>query len=116
MSEIQLQAAAFAWHWNNFPQERGLLHANNNNSFNSIKGNQNKALGVVAGVADMEYLTDGGKVVFIEMKTPTGTQDPKQKLFQAQVESKGARYVVIRSLTEFQALINQYQTNPIFLP
>ncbi len=115
--EIQLQSSAFLWHWNNFPLERGLLHANNNNSYNATKGNQNKSLGVVKGVADMEYVTDGGKIVFIEMKTTSGSQSPDQKYFQAQVENRGARYVIIRSLTEFKALIQQYQPDPtIFLP
>lgn len=106
--ELALQAECFQWHWNKFSSERGLLHANNNNSHNSIKGNMNKAIGVVAGVADLEY-NKAGSTVFIEMKTPTGTQQPKQRAFQVQVESEGFRYVIIRSLIEFQTLIKQYQ-------
>lgn len=109
MSEMQLQAKCFEWFWNTFPNERGFLHANNNNSYNAIKGNQNKALGVVAGVADMEYLATDGRMVFIEMKTSTGAQDPKQKIFQIKVESRGARYVIIRSVEEFQGLMGEYQ-------
>jgi hypothetical protein len=107
-SEAAIQSECFMWFWNTYPNERGFLHANNNNSFNAVKGNQNKAMGVVAGVADMEYLATDGQMVFIEMKTPNGSQDPKQRLFQVKVESRGARYVIIRSLKEFQALMYQY--------
>ena len=107
-SELVLQSRLFMWHWNNYPHERGLLHANNNNSENRIKGNQNKAIGVVAGVADLEYCK-GGKTVFIELKTDTGTQSPKQKQFQALVESEGFRYEVVRSFEQFQQLIREVQ-------
>ncbi|WP_018622046.1 nuclease [Spirosoma luteum] len=109
-SELAMQAEMFQWHWNKHPHERGLLHANNNNSSNMITGNLNKAVGVVKGVADMEY-NKAGTTVFIELKTSTGQQSPEQRRWQAMVESEGFRYVVIRSLIEFQALIQQYQKN-----
>ena len=112
-SEANIQQSCFAWFWNTYPNERGFLHANNNNSYNAIKGNQNKAMGVVAGVADLEYLATDGRMVFIEMKTPAGVQDPKQKVFQIKVESRGSRYVVIRSLAEFKTLMSQYQLTTV---
>lgn len=107
-SEIQMQAQCFIHHWNEYPAERGLLHANNNNSHNRIKGNQNKALGVVAGVADMEYLK-GGVLYFLEFKTPEGTQSQAQRQFQKRVESEGAKYVVIRSFEQFKEFIQSAQ-------
>lgn len=112
-SEGALQAKCFAFHWNTFPAERGLLHANNNNSQNAIKGNQNKALGVVKGVADMEYCKNG-TTLFLELKTPTGSQSPEQKRFQALVESEGFTYLVIRSFEEFQQAIEKTQKNLTF--
>jgi len=102
--ELKMQSEFFIWHWNTFPSERGLLHANNNNSENAIKGNKNMAIGVVAGVTDMEYITNG-TVIFIEWKTPTGTQSDKQKDFQKKVESQGFKYVLLRSLEEGKKLI-----------
>lgn len=108
LSEGALQALCFQWHWNTYPDERGLLHANNNNSENAIKGNLNKAIGVVQGVADMEYNVKG-RTVFIEMKTPSGTQSKAQKTFQALVESQGFPYHIARTFDEFKNLINKYQ-------
>ena len=62
-----------------------------------------KAMGVVAGVSDLIYLTAAGPV-FIEMKTLTGTQSPEQKKFQAIVEGLGFKYHIIRKLEDFISL------------
>jgi len=110
--ELKIQSDFFIWHWNNFPQERGLLHANNNNSQNAIKGNQNMAIGVVAGVADMEY-NRNGKTIFIEWKTPTGTQSDKQKAFQALVESQGFEYIILRSIEEGKQFIYEQHSDKV---
>jgi len=97
--ELKMQAEFFQWHWNSFPEERGMLHANNNNSENRIKGALNMAIGVVPGVSDMEYMTRG-TVVFIEWKTLTGVQSDAQKKFQAQVEAQGFEYVIFRNVEQ----------------
>ena len=110
-SELQIQAEAFQWFHNSFPAERGLLHANNNNSQNAIKGNQNKALGIVAGVSDMEYFK-AGKMYFLEFKTEDGTQSAVQKRFQKVVEAEGATYLIIRSFEQFQEFIQSVQGAP----
>lgn len=104
--EIRLQSRCFLWHWNHFPQYRRLLHANNNNSENKIKGNQNKAIGVVAGVSDHEY-NFKGRTYFFEFKTATGTQSPEQKEFQERVTQHGFEYHIIRSVDRFKELITE---------
>lgn len=104
--ELKAQAEFFQWHWNSFPDERGLLHANNNNSENANKGALNMAIGVVPGVSDMEYMANG-TVIFIEWKTPTGRQSEKQEDFQLKVEAQGFRYVILRSVEEGKELIRQ---------
>ena len=104
--EERIQSQCFVWHWNTYPQERGLLHANNNNSENAIKGNRNKALGVVPGVADMEYCKNG-KTCFIEFKRPGQSQSPKQVSFQNTVESEGFQYELVTSFDEFVSLIKK---------
>lgn len=109
-SELQMQAECFQHHWNTYPNERGLLHANNNNSHNAIKGNQNKALGIVKGVSDMEYFKSG-QMYFLEFKTPEGTQSKAQKEFQRQVEAEGGIYLIIRSFEQFKEFIKSLQTN-----
>ena len=104
--ELKMQAEFFQWHWNSFPEERGMLHANNNNSENRIKGSFNMAIGVVPGVSDMEYMTNG-RVVFIEWKTPTGTQSEAQKKFQTQVEAQGFEYVIFRSVEQAKNFVDE---------
>lgn len=106
--ELKAQSDFFVWHWNSFPAERGFLHANNNNSENAIKGSFNMSIGVVPGVADMEYVTNG-TVIFIEWKSSTGTQSQAQKDFQAKVESQGFKYVILRTVEEGKQLVYEQQ-------
>ena len=103
-----MQAEFFMWHWNTFPEERGMLCGNINNSQNAIKGQINRALGVVKGRADMEY-NHMSTTIFIEFKTPDGYQSTDQKKFQALVESQGFRYVIPRSVEEGKELIYELQ-------
>ncbi len=104
MTEEQMQAMCFQWHWNTYPAERGMLHHNNNNSVNRIAGNRVKALGVVKGVSDFELIVPG-QVVFMEMKTDIGTLSESQGSFRNGVIARGHIYVVIRSFEEFKQFI-----------
>ncbi len=101
MTESQLQAKIFQWHWNKFPAERGLLFHVNGKAKNAIEGNKFKGLGVVSGVSDLVYLRPDGKVLFIELKTSEGRQSPAQLKWQALVESFGHQYLIVRSVEEF---------------
>jgi glutathionylspermidine synthase len=103
-SEIKLQSMCFLWHWNNYPDERGLLCYNLNNSANKIQGNQNKALGLIKGRSDMVYYKNG-KAVMLEFKTETGTQSIEQKKWQEKIENQGFEYYLVRSLKQFQEII-----------
>lgn len=100
MTEDQLQAQIFQWHWNNVPAERGLLFHVQQKARNAIEGNRFKAMGVVAGVSDLIYLRPGGKPVLIELKIESGSQSQIQKEWQAKVEAAGYQYIIVRSLEE----------------
>ncbi len=104
MSEDQLQAEIFQWHWNNKPNERGLLFHCQQKARNKIEGNRFKAMGVMPGVSDLIYLRPGGKPLFIELKIDTGTQSDVQKAWQKAIEAAGYEYVICRSLTHFLTL------------
>ena len=99
-SEIKLQAECFQWHWNIHIHERGLLCYNLNNSANKIQGNQNKALGLIAGRADMVLYRESG-VIMLEFKTESGVQSTAQKEWQELVEKNGFEYKIIRTFEEF---------------
>lgn len=69
-----------------------------------------KAEGQRAGVADLILLVprQGYCALCIEMKTRKGYQSEAQKVFQEKAEEQGAKYVVCRSLDEFQKVIRWY--------
>ena len=52
------------------------------------------------GLADIMILCQGGKVVFMEVKTPTGTQLPSQVEFEKVCKRCGAPYAIVRSSKE----------------
>ena len=106
MSEVATQARAFQNLWNARPDLRGRIFAINNNSINGIKGAMNKAMGVIAGVADMCYLKPEGKTCWIEWKTDTGRQSPQQVTFEKLCRSLGHEYHIVRSEAEFLEIIN----------
>jgi hypothetical protein len=103
-SESLLQSECFQYHWNNFPDQRGLLFHVQQKARNKIEGNRFKAMGVVSGVSDMIYLKPGGRPLLIEFKTETGTQSSTQKDWQQKVEAIGYEYVICRSFSHFQQL------------
>lgn len=104
MTELQEQAKFAQWFWNTFPSERGMLHANDNNSYNTIEGARKKALGVVKGVSDFE-LVGYGKVVFIEFKLPGQVQTLEQIDFMNKVRERGQLYQLVYSFEEAKHLV-----------
>jgi hypothetical protein len=98
-SEANLQKACYKLFCKLKPREYGLLYLNHNNAANAIQGAILKGMGMVAGVADMTYLTN--PVTFLEFKVAKGRQSEAQKNWQQLVESHGYRYIIVRSQAEF---------------
>lgn len=65
-----------------------------------------KGMGVVAGVADMLYLSPSGMIA-LEFKTETGRQSVAQKQWQQTIEDAGYEYKIIRNLQEFLKAIKK---------
>ena len=100
-TEARIQQEIFAYHHNKYPEERDLLFAIHNNPRNRIAGARLVSQGLVAGVADMEYLRPGKTPLFMEIKTDRGRQSPSQVRWGNKVIEMGAaEYYVIRSLEE----------------
>lgn len=117
--EAKIQADSFAWFWNTYPQYRGLLWAVTNQNERSgdlskkaqmISGAMRKALGLIAGVSDLQLsIARGGyHGLCLECKTPIGRQSPKQIEWQNKVEEQGYLYKIFRSKEEFQQIIEWY--------
>lgn len=64
-----------------------------------------KATGLIAGVSDL-IIVRYEEVLFIEVKTETGTQSKIQKGWQKTVEALGFRYIIVRSVEDFWNKIN----------
>lgn len=107
-TEDRIQQECVEWFWNTYPQYRGLLCYNDNNAANAIKGAINKRIGMVKGRSDLSFYYRFDGIVFIEMKTPDGVQSPDQKEWQKLVESRGFKYVILRSVGEFQNFIKWF--------
>jgi hypothetical protein len=104
-TEEALQAACYMWAHNSIPEIRGLLCYNLNNSSNKRMAGVNKAMGLQPGRSDL-VLYWRGRAIMIEMKLPSGNQQPEQKQWQCKIEANGFEYHIIRTLEQFKELIN----------
>lgn len=62
--------------------------------------------GLPEGFPDLLLLDYGGKVIFCEVKTPTGKQKDDQKRFQEIVESRGFIYIIARCVEDVAKLFS----------
>jgi hypothetical protein len=113
LSEDILQAEIYKWYKNNYclihHQPRHSIFSVPNGGLRSKKEAMKlKATGVVAGVSDL-IVVQPDRVVFVELKTPTGRQSPEQIEFEKTVTSLGFEYMLVRSLEEFQEKIKKNQ-------
>lgn len=60
-----------------------------------------RKMGFLPGASDLQIFHNG-KAYFIEMKTPTGKQSEKQKLFMNNVLKAGCEYAVCRSVDDIK--------------
>jgi hypothetical protein len=103
MSEDKLQSECYLWFHNTYPELRGLLCYNLNNSMNRIRGMMDKSMGLQPGRSDMVFYYQG-RAVMIEFKTLDGRQSKVQMEWQQKIQQAGFYYYIIRSLEEFQQL------------
>jgi hypothetical protein len=104
-TEGRIQSECFIWFNNEFPALRGLMyHVPNGGLMTGAKGNQLKAMGVVAGVPDLEFHF-WKRTFFLECKTPTGTVSKDQIKIHNILDEHGFRVFVFRSKKEFQDII-----------
>jgi hypothetical protein len=64
-----------------------------------------KATGLVAGVSDL-IVVQPNRVIFVEVKTATGRQQPNQKAFEKTVKDLGFEYILVRNLEDFKRYVS----------
>lgn len=113
MTELQIQAKCWLWHWNAFPWNQELLRRIKNELDNhprksaqdiKIQLSENKATGIRPGTPDFMYLIN--PMVWIEMKAPKGIQSKEQKEFQEVVMDLGHAYFLVIGKTDEQIINN----------
>ena len=57
------------------------------------------SMGLRSGVSDL-VVVSYKRVVFLEVKTPKGSQSDKQARFQREVEARGHEYYIVRSVED----------------
>lgn len=104
-TEGRIQADCFEWFNNSFPELRGLMyHVPNGEKRDKVTANKLKAMGVVAGVPDLEFHF-WRRTFFLECKTPTGTTSKEQKKVQGILFEHGFRVFTFTSLEQFQTIV-----------
>ena len=115
-TEARIQQEIVMW----FRNEYCLKHQDNRSLIMSIPNNRilgMKEVGMMSGASDLlvihnieptlsNRLKMGGRIgcrriIWGEVKTPTGRQSPKQKVFQEHVEQMGMEYIIFRSREQF---------------
>lgn len=111
-SESKIQQNIVRWYRNNFclahhvPRSMIVSIPNEGRGMAASKLIQT---GLYPGCADIMIIHSvrnyGTVFLFVEVKTPSGVQSDKQKLFESHCQQMGIRYYVIRSEKEFENII-----------
>lgn len=59
------------------------------------------------GVPDRVVVSPGGRVIFVEVKSPTGRLGPMQKVWEEKIRTVGVAYRVVWSKEDVEALIDE---------
>lgn len=105
MTEDQLQSKCYLWAHEYYPEHRGKLCYNLNNSRNRVRGMMDKGMGLQPGRSDM-VLYHQGRAYMIEFKLPDGVQSKEQKRWEGIIKEAGFDYVIIRSFEKFQEYLH----------
>ena len=109
--EHKLQSACVRWFRLQYPKmKHNLFSVPNGGKRDAATGAKLKEEGALAGVADLIFLKSNRfyGALLIEMKIDEGKQSQHQKEWQQKITNDGYKYVIVRSLDEFQKEINQY--------
>lgn len=113
LTESQIQQSCIRWFQVAHPNlwsDGVLFHVANERKCTQWQGKKLKLEGVVKGVADLclALSRHGFNALYIEMKKPGNYQSKEQKEWQSGVERHGNKYVVCKSLDEFEKIVTEY--------
>lgn len=111
LTESQIQKLCVEWFRRRYPTVGGAFHSVPNGGARNVwTGKILKDEGAVSGVADLELLVPrhGFASLNIEMKKADGKQSQSQKDYAREIAQFGNKYVICRSVEEFQEAVIDY--------
>lgn len=111
--EARIQSESYIWFNNTFKELRGLLyHVPNGEKRDIITAAKLKAMGVVAGVPDMQFHFKTNTYFFEFKKPNSGKASEEQKKIHKSLEAQGFCVWLIESKDEFKEIILDIVNNP----
>ena len=101
--EATLQEDIVRW-FRKFHKNEIIFYVPNELAYN--RAAEMKKRGLLRGVSDLVVLLKDGRALFCELKSDEGTQSREQKAFERKVRRLGFEYHLIRTLKQFQDVIN----------
>lgn len=110
MKENRIQYEIVAWFRNNYclkiHNPRCIIFSVPNERSNTMELSRMMSTGLLSGVSDLIVILPN-RILFIECKNETGKQQHTQIDFMQSITSLGFEYHVVRSLSDFQNIINK---------
>lgn len=107
-TEAKIQQQILIYYKNNYclkhHNPKCLIFSVPNESKSKQETLQKMAIGMLPGVSDL-IIVNNKEVIFVEVKTETGKQSPRQIEFELSVKKLGHRYLLVRSLEDFKKQI-----------
>ena len=67
-----------------------------------------KTMGLKSGAPDLVVFLPGGRLLCLEVKSPTGTQSDAQKDFAAKLAERAFPYFVVRSVDDVKKILTRF--------
>lgn len=112
-TEDQTQAEIVQWFNNEyclkFHEPRCMIFSvPNGGTRHIVEAVKFQVTGQLAGVSDL-IVVFPKDIIFVEVKTETGTQSEMQKEFQKRIQKLGFQYFLVRNLEQFKQIIYDRQ-------
>ena len=110
-TEAKIQSSLVQWYNNTYCLQhhtpRSIIFSIPNGGANKTVAEHmvNRAMGEYKGASDL-VIIHKGKLIFVEVKTPTGVQSKDQKIFETHVRQCGYDYFLVRSIEDFKNIIH----------
>ena len=108
MTELALQKFAATLLRLNAAPDVIWFHPPNGEARSARTGGKLKAMGVKPGVPDLVIVCPGGRVRFLELKSPKGSLSMHQRAFRTFCEFNGAPYEVATTPDEVMSILQSW--------